>query len=135
MKPNGVNPYLAVAIVVALLSSSFAAPTREHQANVRAQAAQQQRPAGYRSEVPIQAGTRPEALAQPRASRESTLEALAFAANSSVTAFRALPPTVLEGMPYRIWCMLHPRDCWLNNTTSSHEGASWKRGVEAVSSR
>ncbi len=111
MKPNGVNPYLAVAIVVALLSSSFAAPTRENQANVRAQAAQQQRLAGHRNEVTIQARTHPEALAQPRASRQSTVAALAFAATSSVTAIRALPPAALEGMPSWLFCKFHPRVC------------------------
>ncbi len=115
MKTTGVGPFLAVAVLAGLLTASFAIAAKDDQAEVRMQAAHQKQLVD-RNEAAIKARARLAGLAQPGSSNGSTMIALVSVADGSVRVLKTLQATdpqtvsrltVLEGMPEKIWCMLH----------------------------
>jgi len=118
MKTTGVGPLLAVAI--GLLTASFAIAAKDGNAEVRMQGAHQNQLVD-RNEAAIKARARLAASGQlVGPNRSSTMMALVSVADGSVRVWKTLQATdpqnvsrltVLAGMPWWVWCKLHPREC------------------------
>ena len=120
MKTTFVHRFLALAMVAGVLSTSFALPAKDGWAKVRMQVGQNQL---LDRNGPASKAHTLVAAAQ-HASNGSGMIALMSVADGSARVFETAPSTdsdnvsrvpASEGIPYTVWCMVHPRWCWLGD--------------------